>query len=88
METVTNVSSFHFNPEGIVPFSPGLPQRGYPGKEAPNHPTPTGLCLRVIAVVHGQAKMVKPSTEIEKDSATRWSQPRWGCRIGWTLNPG
>jgi hypothetical protein len=57
VETVTNVPGLLTNPEGIVPFSPGLPQRGYPGKEAPNHPTPTGLRLRVIMVVHAQAKM-------------------------------
>jgi hypothetical protein len=50
-ETVTKVPGLLTNPERIAPFSPGLPQRGYPGKEAPNHPTPTGLRLRVIAVV-------------------------------------
>ena len=47
------------NLEGIVPFSPGLPQRGYPGKEAPIIATPNaGLRFREATVV-----MVKPNGE-------------------------
>ena len=110
VETVTNVPGFLTNPEGIVPFSPGLPQRGYPGKEAPNHPTPTGLRLsaspgrdaalrrpRMVLNVYLQMRERSfiPSIHIRGrrsapslPEATRWSQPRWGCRIGWTPNPG
>ena len=44
------VPDFFTNPEGIVPFSPGLPHRGYPGKKQQIIQPQRGCVSEVIAV--------------------------------------
>jgi hypothetical protein len=68
-------------PKGLCPSAQGCRNAATLGKMHQIIQPQRGLRLRVIAG-HSQPKKVKPSTEIENDCATRWSQPRWGCRIG------